>query len=341
MSLPPTARLQGLPHLPLLALAATAILTGSSLILRGHADSATVVSATTLDLVVILPLVYYLLGVRGLGLPPITVLPVFRLSLEVAGLLLPQGQRPLYESFALLARPTELVLAGYVLWRLHLGGRALRRSPAHDLLQRWTIAVRTALPRGVPSADRAADLLAFEFALGRYATRAPGSGAEVPPGAQAFPGHRSSGWTAIALALLLVLAVEVVAVHLLVALWSPVAAWVLTGLSLYGGLWILGDLRAIRSRPTWVGGGRVSLRQGIRWTVEVPLSRVRSARVLRPGESVTGALDLALPNARRVLVELRTPASARGPYGMAREVSSVVVGVDDPQALLDAFLEAD
>jgi hypothetical protein len=327
-------RTHRLPGMPLfVAVAATVVVLGIVALEKSGGTSA-VVTGVTIDVVLVIPALYFLIVVRGRGLPAITLLPVFRLSLLVAGYVLPAGDRALYELLAHLARPAEAGMAGYVLYRLHRGWRAFRSAATADVLDRYRTGIRAALPPTVPSVARSADAIAFEAALVWFATRAWRSRPEFPATATPFPGHRSSAYGGVVAGLLMIVAVEVVVVHLLVAIWSSTAAWVLTALGLYSAVWLLGDLQAVRLRPSWLDDERLCMRLGVRWTLSVPRHQVRQARRLAPNETVEDALRLSLPNARRVLIELEAPATATGVYGIRRTATAVELGVDDPDEFL-------
>jgi hypothetical protein len=326
-----------LPATPIFAALTALVVLGGMVALERSSGAAMVVTAVTLDLVIVIPGLHYLLLVRGRGLPAISLIPVFRLSLAAAGYILPTDQRELYDLLAPLARPAELVMAGYVLYRFHLGWRSLRAADTADVLDRHRIGVRAMLPPTVPSIDRAAAAIAFEAALVWFATRSWRSRPQLPAGATAFTGHQRSGYAGVMVALLLVLTVEVVAVHLLVSLWSPTAAWILTGLGIYGAVWLVGDLQAVRLRPSWVDDEWLCTRVGLRWALTVPLSDVKRVRLLASGETVEDALRLSLPNARRVLIELHVPATAVGMYGFQKTAAAIELGVDDPEEFLLAL----
>jgi hypothetical protein len=311
------------------------LILGLGALALGKAPGAPVVStAVTIDIVVVLPLLYYVLIVRGGGAPAITVLPVFRLCVAAAGLVLPPDERGLYELMAPAARLAELGMAAFVLYRLQLGVRAFRVAGTRDVLERLTAGTRAALPGTITSADRAAGAIAFEAALIWYAHRGWRLRPELPAQAVAFPGHRKSGYTGIIVGLLMVIGIELLAVHLLIATWSTVAAWILTGLTAYGVVWLIGDLQALRLRPSWVSDHTICMRLGLRWTVTTPQNQLLRVRKLGRGERVTSALSLALPNAPRVLIELKTPTMAIGAYGLRREVDSIELGLDDPDGFM-------
>jgi hypothetical protein len=304
----------------------------------GKAPGVPVVStAATIDIIVVVPLLYYLMMVRGGGAPVITVLPVFRLCLAAAGLVLPPNERWLYEMLAPTARLAEFGMAAFVVYRLHLGLRAFRSAETGDVLERLTMGVRAALPRTVPSVDRAAGAIAFEAAVFWYAHRGWLLRPEAPAQALAFSGHRKSGYTGLIVGVLMVIGIEMLAVHILVATWNVVAAWVITGVTAYSVVWIIGDLHAVRLRPSWVSGNRICLRLGVRWTMTIPQHQIVGLRKLGGSERVAGALRLALPNAPRVLIELKTPATAIGAYGLRRQVDAIEVGVDYPDQFVQAL----
>jgi hypothetical protein len=228
-------------------------------------------------------------------------------------LVLPANERELYEMLAPAARLAELGMATFVIYRLQPGLRAFRSADTRDVLERLTVGVRAALPNTVPSIDRAAGAIAFEAALVWYAHRGWRMRPDVPTRASAFPGHRKSGYTGLIVGVVMVIGIEMLAVHLLVAAWSVVAAWVAYR---YHGL---------------------RLRLGVRWAVMVPKSQIAGVRRLRSNETIAGALRLALPNAPRVLIELKTPAIATGAYGLRRETTAIEIGADSPDQFMNAI----
>ncbi len=174
----------------------------------------------------------------------------------------------------------------------------------------------------------------------------PTAGAEVDPAESAAPAtaadpatltyHRKTAYGAIVFVLLLATLAEVPAVHFLVRQWSERAAWLLTGLGLYGVLWIIGDWRASRTRPIRVEDGTLRVRFGLRWRLDIPLGAILEVRAPTTAEkSARDAVDLklALAGASWMRLELDRPVQARGPYGMRREVRTLGLGLDEPDRL--------
>lgn len=301
-------------------------------LLPSLAEADVVALALTVDLVVVVPLLYHFLLARPRGWPPLSTAPVFLLSLAGAALVLPAEHRSGLDLLGLLAIPVELFLLGFVAHKAWRGVAAYRHQgraePEPDALEQLRRAAAEAL--GVP---RTAEVLAYELAVLHYALvswrRRPAADRA------AFSYHRRGHYPVVLVGLLVVLAAEVPAVHLLLAhLWSPVAAWVATALSIYGALWLLGDYRAMVLRPIHLGATGIDLRIGLRWTLHIPFDEIRAVRPLTwrdAGDRRRDDLDatvLATPDLR---LELDPERVARGLYGIGRKVRSVRLAVDDPE----------
>lgn len=308
---------------------------GASLWLAGQLGSldvpVLVAAAMVVDLTVLVPGLYYVVFVRGRGWPLPTVGIVFILSLLGATLVLPSVYHAPLRAVEWLVLPLEGLIVGWSLLRLGKAARAARSlGGEEDVLARCRT-IFSALGEG-----RARDMAAYEvaliyYALGRWRTPLP-----QQPGA--FSLYRQGGYQAVLVALLIGTAVELVGVHILVALWSTAAAWVLTGLSLYGILWIVGDFQALRHRPLRLEADRLYLRLGMRWEVEVPLDAVVDITPLaRAPQKQEGYLDMTVFGAPRYLVRLNRPLTAHGPYGWRKDVRSVGFAVDDRERFEDAL----
>lgn len=342
-----TALLRDRPRLVFAGLAATALLVEAWVVgSAGFAARPGVVgTAVTIDLLVVLPVLWSWLGIRRGGAPAWSLVPVLVACGAAAALLLPaEGEVVL----APLLRLAPLLEAAVLLW-LGLRARrvleACRASSEPDAVARLREGL-TAVFGGHPGFR----VLADELTTIRYLVRPPED--QLPPGAAVFGYHRTSGWGAVVAALALAVAAEAVAVHALVARWSAGGAWVLTALSAYGLLWLVADWRATRHRPLLLAGGRLWLRAGLRWTAEVPLARVAEVhRVSRwrgdaadaAGAGGAGAaapedrLDLPVVGGVDLVLGFDRPVEVHGPFGVRRAVRRVGVAADEPEALLRAL----
>jgi hypothetical protein len=135
------------------------------------------------------------------------------------------------------------------------------------------------------------------------------------------------------------LLVETLPVHVLVAHFSPVAAWILSGASIYSLLWLIGDYQGLRLRPCRIDDDLLLVRLGLRWSVRVPLAAIAEVRAIRarPAGRDRGYLHATLIGDPTVLVELREPVRAIGPYGWRRLVHRIGLAPDDREGFLAAL----
>lgn len=158
----------------------------------------------------------------------------------------------------------------------------------------------------------------------------------VEPGAGevVLTSHRRAAYGTLVAAFLIIVAVETAAVHFLVQMWSPLAAWGLTALSVYAAIWLVGDWRAIRARPSVLGPDRLRLRLGLRWEVDVPRAAIEA---VEPGLSGETDLGLVLPASKGATLRLTEPVEVLGPYGIRRRARTIAVTLDEPRLLEEAL----
>ncbi len=303
-------------------------------------DGGLVDVAATIDLTVGASLIaWWMLG-RDFEWSYWALVPLYFASLALAGAALPAGHRGALRIAHLAAAPLELLTFAFLVGKVRVGRRTFRADPTET--GSWD--AQAALQHATAEAlgpGRFAEVLAYEMSVLYYAL-----GARSPRAEAAAPGftyHRKTAYGAIVFALLMATAVEVAAVHLLVSLWSHRVAWILTGLGIYGALWVYGDWRACRLRPITVEARRIRIRFGLRWRVDVPLEAVTALRAPTAEERATKrALDLrlALPGATLQVLELDRPIPAQGIYGLRRTVRTLGLGLDEPTLLRAALTEA-
>ena len=270
--------------------------------------------AAAFDLGVVVPALYFLLVVRG-GIQPVsTMLPLCLLALFRATWVLPDSSlvRPL------VAASVEVAAVALVVTRMR---RSLRHSQGADMLERIEAVILNFV-----RLPRAAAIAAGEMAVFYYALASWGRRPEAPRGLQAFSIHERSGAASLFAALAAISAIEVPLVHLLVMRWNVKAAWVLTAIGIYGGIWLLGMSRALALRPILVGRGELVIRSGILWTIRVPLDRIVS---IRAGGAASD-LRLCPGSDPNLTIEFAEPVTALGMFGIRRRVTRVALAVDDP-----------
>jgi hypothetical protein len=137
-------------------------------------------------------------------------------------------------------------------------------------------------------------------------------------------------------------AVETAAVHFLLRAVAPRVALAALAVSAFGTVWILGFARAVQLRPILVSADTLHVRSGVQWALDVPraaIEHIEFGRVRAPTKGTPGYLRATLgqPN---VLVTLREPTRANGPYGITRQVQQLGLVIDDLAAFRAAMDEA-
>ncbi len=294
--------------------------------------------AASIDLTLGVTLAYYLLVVRR-GLAAVrTVLPVFLASVVAARYTLPADHRDAVGYLRYLAVPFEVAVLALIV----AGVRGTRRRLAAaglelDVPER----IRTVLG-GSATQSRVVEIVATETSLLYYAFAAWLRRPFVPSGVRAFSYHRRNSLAAIFYTLCMASAVETIAVHFVLRVVAPRAAFVALAVSAFGTVWILGFARAVQLRPILVSDSTLHVRSGVQWALDVPraaIEHIEFGRVRAPRKGTPGYLRATLgqPN---VLVELREPMRAHGPYGITRQVRQLGLVIDDLAGFRAAMGEA-
>lgn len=281
-----------------------------------------VAGGLTIDLVLLVPALFYVVLVRGRGWPTITLAPVFLLSVLAAFSIIPAEHDALLQAVGYGVPAVELALLGFVghkAWRIIRARRNETTEP--DIYRRMRAITRDAFD--VPAV---ANALAYEISVFRYAFS--GRQAARPSHGISYHGEYSAVFAAV----LIAASVELVAGHVLLSLWSSTAAIVHLVLGVYGAIWFVGDYRAMRRRPHELRPDVLRLQCGLRWEIEVPWSDVAAVRRTRRAPSDDAYLSTVPIGSPRYVVALHDPVEAIGPYGLTRMVTSIGLCVDDPHA---------
>ena len=141
-----------------------------------------------------------------------------------------------------------------------------------------------------------------------------------------FAYHRSLApmlWVFFGLA-----SVELFVVHLLVSIWSPRTAFVLSALTVLTMLWLIRLIRSFRRLPVLVDEEGMLLRTGTLMAIRLEWPNIEEARTGFASEALKAksVLNLAMLSYPNVLIHLHAPVAHR----RGRLVSKVAHCLDDP-----------
>lgn len=296
-----------------------------------HAYAANV--AAPFDLMVCVPLAFYLLVLRPRRITPAAVLPVVYLGAGASAAIAQSG------SFSLLTvlLPATLALDVAILGREGLrfvrAFRTARRTSTRPL--DWFFTPFFELTRN----EQASRMCALECSIWYYVLASWRARPDVPEGCRAFSYHRQSGYLALSGVIMALLPVETFVVHLLVVQWSPAAAIVLTVLSVYTLIWFAGNTRAVVLNPILVDTEAVTVRWGAYFSERVPLAAIERIQSDEPNLPKRERKDMGAMGSQPCWIVLKEPIAMRGIFGKPRPVRAINVTPDEATAFKQLVLD--
>lgn len=150
------------------------------------------------------------------------------------------------------------------------------------------------------------------------------------PGEHHFRGDRQNGNASSQQAFLILVGAEIPLMHVLVHVFSPIAALVVTALSLYGFVFLLAEYRATLHRPMTLDGHTLHLRYGLVHDLSIPCEWIaRLEPAAGTARRATGRVRAYGMGAATHKLILQPGTRLRGLFG-EQEVTEILVGVDDP-----------
>lgn len=292
-------------------------------------------TSAVLDLLVTGPVVF-LLFIYLRKLPLLAIVPVTFVGFNLATFVAPETMLSQIAQAKWVVFPVlgcVAVRAGY------LAIRSLREVyPRFSAIPDSRDRLRAVLTSRL-GAVRATDIILSDVSFLRYAFFPP---VDNDRGPGAFSSHRRSGLVPLLWAIVGVVVLETVVLHILVHLVSPLLALILSGLSLYSLLSLIGHIRALPRRYTTLGETHVTIRVGLFGQCEVPynqiasISQISAASQTPPDAWRLGMLGAVEPY--NLLLTLHSACNVDITHGITRKTRHLVVNMDDPQAFSAAIL---
>lgn len=191
-----------------------------------------------------------------------------------------------------------------------------------------------ALLGGVLFFERIAYLPALECAIWWYLIRSWGKQPFVPKGAQAFTCHKSSGCISLACVIVAVGIVETIVVHILLLRISLELATIVTVLTAYMLLWLIGEMRAVVLNPILLTTDSLIIRWGARIHEEIPLTQISAHGTTEPDVPKRECLNLVPLNATPYWIEFFTPFPTTTYTGGTRLVRAIAISPDNASSFV-------
>ncbi|MFD2171522.1 hypothetical protein [Tumebacillus lipolyticus] len=303
-------------------------------------EESAVALGVALDLTFTIPLLYYFLIVRKHKKSWLTVLPIFFLGTLVGKYILPASQREFFDLLIYLAPAIEAGLLIFLLLKIRKlidRFRVYRQTEFHGL-----DALRKALG-DVFGKSRLVEMLAMELGMIYYAFHFGKPQQVQRDRVEAFTYHKDTSIKALVIVFVGITLLETVLFHLVIELWSVVAAWVATASSLYAILFLIGYYKSVKHSPILVSEEVLYLRIGFTSHAVIDKQNIASVQRIpfsyeekRDKQAFYAVLFFEEP---QLEIKLHQPAIVHGPFGMRTVVSRVLLKVDDSARFLRALEE--
>ncbi len=286
-----------------------------------------------LDLVLTIPVIYWLL-IRSTDIPKITIVPILIGGLVLTNFILPESQQALAGNFRHILIP--MIELGVFFYLINLAKKTSQKFNAlnnrdTDFLEAIRKMVQDVFPM-----KTFAKALSFEIAVFYYAFFLWSKPKKIA--AHQFTYHKKSGAAALFYALTMIILVESFAVHLLVAPYSPIFAWLLTISSLYLGVQFYAHIKAMKRRLITIENEQIFFRNGIFVNTQVALNNInaielsqRQIKTDRKVEKFALVGDLELHN---IVLHLKKPIEIEGFYGVKKQAEVLLIWVDKKDAFV-------
>jgi len=293
------------------------------------------------DLVVAVPLAWWVFVLRHAPGSGRRVLPIVLASLAGAALVVPADGRTMVSYARVAVVPIELIALVAAVRTIARAASTARTSA--DLAERIDEALTRALGDHIAAHLVAAKATAVAYAMlgaRRGAVARVAMTSMKSPAAGALFTLETARAPALTWGLSLVTLIESLVVHALPGAAHPVVAWTTSAIGGYAVLWLVGQDRATSARAISIEPDHLVLHAGLRLTARVAWSLVASAEVVswdaRPARA-SGYLDATRPVDPNIVIGFRAPVVITGAFGVRRSVRRVGLCVDDPEGLRAAI----
>ena len=321
------------PVLVPLALLATLIVVTTSLAPL-NIDSI-VEFAVTADLIITIPLVYYLL-IRKRNVPKTTVVPFIIIGLVTGSLILPENNQFYLDLFKTYALPIlEITILVYIIIKVRtvLKSYKKQKKQSPDFYTAINEAATSILP-GFAARLFAAEISTLYYGFIYWKKKIPAD--------NEFTYHKKSSIITTLLIFIFLIAIETAFFHYLLSMWSSIAAWILTILSIYTAIQIFGIVRSMTKRFISFDGDNLILRYGILNEAIININNIRdieiSSKKLEFNEETKSLSPFKDFDKHNVVIRLINENNLNGMYGIKSTCKTLVLHVDEPEKFRDSLL---
>ena len=294
-----------------------------------QADTNLVTLGISLDLLITIPIVYFLL-IRKSTIPKTTIVPMMILGLVIGFFVLPETNHQYLNVFKTWFLPIiEVSIASFVIIKVRKA-ILFHKSQKDTSLDFFTTLKKTCaeiLPKPIV-VPFATEISVFYYGFIYWKRRKLAK--------NEFSYHKESGSVALFLVLIMLIAIEITPIHHLLASWSVIAAWILTILSIYSGFQVFGFAKSLMKRPIEVTQDTLLLRYGIMHEAEIPLSEIKEIKLSKKSftkeDNITRFALLGELESHNIIIEVHNEQTLHGLFGIKKPFTKLALHVDKDAA---------
>ena len=285
----------------------------------------------TIDVLITVPVVHYLL-IRKTGKSKLTVFTFFVLGLVLASIFIPvEGQFYLNHFKHWVLPLVELTVLTVVIRKVRILSREFKTSKGDlDFYSALSRATKEVLPEPLPR------FFTSEISMFYYGFFAWKKKATLE---NEFSYHRKTGTGSILGVFVFLIGLETFPFHLLISRWNEVVAWVITIISIYTALQLLGILRSIARRRIRLGENELHLNYGIMADVSIPYAAIVSVEEQNKGLKFDKEIRQLCPFGElekyNLVIKVSETMTIKGMYGLNKSFTTLALFVDEKEKFVN------
>ena len=126
---------------------------------------------------------------------------------------------------------------------------------------------------------------------------------------------------------------EIPVLHIILRLWNENVAWIVTFLSIYSLIWIIGDFQLMRFHPIRIEDDRICIRIGIRWRIDINYQDIETIQLGKPDKKEY--LKITPETKTSIGIKLKIAKPITGLFGITKQTDKLALHVDDNQWFID------
>jgi hypothetical protein len=279
------------------------------------------------DLIITFPVIYYFLVIRPLKLRKWSIMLVITLCCVVAYVILPEHQR----SYIIqLRKLTVFIELGALIYGIRKIGKIRTEYKKlqvefPDIAYNLYKSLASVFGDGIYVKILASELTVLRFGLLCWKKQK-----QTSTTIDQYTVYKESNYPLLFGVILFACIVEIMGLHLVLLHYSKTAALIISILSMYGLIFIVGDLSAVLKSPVLVMSNKVLLRTGLRWRVIVDKNNIASIEKVKdtfqPGiNCFKGSI---MKNSVNVLFTFKHPVNIERLYRKPVLVDKIVMTID-------------